>query len=102
MKGVVSWLVMDEMNIGYEAVLNRLVRLGFGNGRECAAIMEGRWDDENLDLSLVSEIKRGANGTVEIKLIDRVGILNRLLELMGDREDGAEAFLRALGEEAGQ
>ena len=84
--------------IGYEDVLERLVRLGFGSGSECAALLEGRWNQEDVDLSLVSEVKKGANGNIELKLIDRVSILNRLLELLKTDEDGAEAFLRSLQE----
>lgn len=90
---------MKEKQMDYDKVLERLIQLGFGTGRECAALLEGRWEDEGLDLSLVSEMKRGANGTVEIKLIDRVSILYRLLELLRGQEDGAEAFLRSLQEE---
>lgn len=89
---------MEKRPVGYEDVINRLVRLGFGDGKEVAAVLEGRWEDEGLDLSLVSEVKRGSNGTLEVKLIDRVGILYRLLELLKTEEDGAEAFLRSLQE----
>lgn len=93
---------MEKRAVGYEDVINRLVRLGFGNGKEVAAVLDGRWEDEGLDLSLVSEVKRGSNGTMEVKLIDRVGILYRLLELLKVEEDGAEAFLRSLQEAEGQ
>ncbi len=89
---------MEKRPVGYDDVINRLVRLGFGDGKEVAAVLEGRWEDESLDLSLISEVKRGANGTLEVKLIDRVGILYRLLELLKTEEDGAEAFLRSLQE----
>ncbi len=81
--------------VTYEDVLRRLVRLGFGRGQECGALLSGEWEDE-MDLSLVSEVKRGSNGTVEVKLIDRVGLLLRLLELLDRKEDGAEEFLKAL------
>lgn len=87
--------------IRYEDVLERLVRLGFGSGKECAALLEGRCTEEDVDLSLVSEVKRGVNGNIELKLIDRVSILNRLLELLKTDEDGAEAFLRSLQEGEG-
>lgn len=90
--------VPETEKIGYEEVLGRLVRLGFGSGKECAVLLEGRWDQEDVDLSLVSEVKKGANGNIELKLIDRVSILNRLLELLKTDEDGAEAFLRSLQE----
>ncbi len=105
MKGVFSvWQKRRRKGINkvtYEDVLERLVRLGFGSGKECGALLAGRWEDENLDLSLVSEVKRGASGNVEIKLIDRVGILIRMMELLKNSEDGAEAFLRALQSEEG-
>ena len=81
--------------VTYEDVLRRLVRLGFGSGKECGALLSGDWQEE-LDLSLVSEVKRGSNGTVEVRLIDRVGVLLRLLELLGSKEDGAEEFLKSL------
>ena len=84
-----------------EDVLRRLVRLGFGTGRECAALLEGSWEEKGLDLSLVSEVKRGSNGTVEFKLIDRVSVLEKLLELMKSEEDGAESFLKALQNDEG-
>lgn len=89
---------MKKQKADYEKVIGRLVRLGFGDGKECVPLLEGRWEDK-IDLSLVSEIKRGANGAIEVKLIDRVSILYRLLELLRTDEDGAEAFLRALQEE---
>lgn len=81
--------------VTYEDVLRRLVRLGFGTGKECGTLLN--WDGEReLDLSLVSEVKRGGNGAVEFKLIDRVSVLLRLLELLGQQKDGAEEFLRSL------
>lgn len=89
----------SQKKVEYEDVIQQLIRLGFGNGKECIPLLEGHWEDKTLDLSLISEVKRGANGAIEIKLIDRVSILYRLLELMKTGEDGAEAFLRSLQEE---
>lgn len=84
-----------------EDVIRRLVQLGFRSGKECMEIFEGQ--REGIDLSLVSEIKRNSNGTVEMKLIDRVAVLKLLLELLkGEEADGAEAFLRSLQAEEGQ
>lgn len=84
-----------------EDVIRRLIQLGFRSGKECMAILAGQ--GEEIDLSLVSEIKRNSNGTVEMKLIDRVAVLKLLLELLkGDGADGAEAFLRSLQAEEGQ
>ena len=82
--------------VTYEDVVRRLVRLGFASGRECAALLDGTWETEGLDLSLVTEVKKNSSGTVEFKLIDRIGVLKLLLELLKADEDGAEAFLRSL------
>lgn len=85
-----------------EDVIRRLARLGFGSGGECISLLDGSWHEEGLDLSLVSEVRKNANGGVEFKLIDRVSVLRQLLELLSTEEDGAEAFLRALqAEESG-
>lgn len=82
-------------------IIRRLLALGFHRGSECLEILTGETDGET-DLSLVSEIKRGSNGAVEVKLIDRVAVLKLLLELLkGDETDGAEEFLRSLQDEEG-
>ena len=50
----------------------------------------------------MAEFKRGANGTVEIKFVDRVKALGALYEMLGggDENEAAE-FLQAL-EQAGE
>lgn len=84
-----------------EDVIRRLIRLGFHRGSESLEVLTGEADGDT-DLSLVSEIKRGSNGTVEVKLIDRLAVLKLLLELLKSEEtDGAEAFLRSLQDEEG-
>lgn len=44
---------------------------------------------EELDLSGVVELKRGANGAFEAKFVDKVRVLAMLRELMEERRDGA-------------
>lgn len=98
---VERWRDSLRQQVTQEDVIRRLIRLGFGSGKECVSLLEG--GGAELDLSLVSEVKRSANGAVEFKLIDRVGVLRQLLELLKGDEDGAEAFLRSLqGGEAGE
>lgn len=98
---VERWRDSLRQQVTQEDVIRRLVRLGFGSGKECISLLEG--GGAEMDLSLVSEVKRSANGAVEFKLIDRVGVLRQLLELLKSDEDGAEAFLRSLqGGEAGE
>ena len=55
---------------------------------------------DGLDLGALKEFKRSGNGAVELKLVDRAAVLERLVELSGGREDGAEEFFRALRESA--
>ena len=62
------------------------------------AFLEGEID--GLDLGALKEFKRSGNGAVELKLVDRAAVLERLVELSGGREDGAEEFFRALRESA--
>ena len=51
-----------------------------------------------LDLSAISEIKRGKDGVFEIKLIDRMKALEYWESLEALGEEGAESFLSALGD----
>lgn len=46
---------------------------------------------DKLDLALIKEIKRAANGTIELKLIDRLEIIKQLAELDPDCSAESEA-----------
>ena len=79
-------------------VLRRLAELAFGQPNDCVRLaLEELPDLKGLDLSLLSEIKRSDKGMVEIRLIDRVKVLERLEQAMGDEGDGMGALLQALG-----
>ena len=81
-----------------EDVLRRLAELAFGQPNDCVRLaLEELPDLKGLDLSLLSEIRRSDKGLVEIKLIDRVKVLERLEQAMGDEGDGVGELLRALG-----
>ena len=57
---------------------------------------------DRLDLTGVAELKRNANGTFEVKFVDKLRVLAMLRELMEERRDGAlEDFLNGLGRETG-
>lgn len=61
---------------------------------------ESRDEIASLDLCGLSEFKRNANGTVEVKFTDRLAVLQSLLECMEEEENvGAMAFLQALESE---
>lgn len=52
---------------------------------------------EDLDLFLLSEIKRSANGAVEMKFVDRLAVIRELNELKRDSEKSArDSFYTAL------
>ena len=71
--------------------VNDAVKLAFLDGERMEEI-------DGLDLSTLTEFKRSASGAVEIRLTDRVAVLEKLLEQAGDGE--AEAFFKALAENA--
>ena len=89
---------IKEGKLRREDVLRRLAELAFGQPNDCVRLaLEEMPDLKGLDLSLLSEIKRSDKGMVEIRLIDRVKVLERLEQAMDDEGDGMNELLRALG-----
>ena len=84
-------------DIRRQDVTRRLAELAFGKANDCVklALEENLCLDE-LDLSLLSEVKRNEKGTVEVKLVDRLQVLKQLAELAGEENEGMERFLQAL------
>ena len=80
-----------------EDVARRLAELAFGRANDCVKLVleEGAALDE-LDLSLLSEVKRNDKGTVEIRLVDRLKALEQLAVLAGEDGTDLESFLQAL------
>ncbi len=84
-------------------VVRRLAELAYGPVNDCVRLALGEEVRlEELDLSLLSEVKRNEKGTVEIRLIDRLQVLKQLAEVAGEEKPGVESFLQAMqgGEEA--
>ena len=78
-------------------ILRRLGELAFGRANDCVKlVMEETPNLEELDLSLLSEVKRNDKGTVEVRLIDRLRAVEMLSAAMGGQEGEMEAFLQAL------
>ena len=89
---------IKEGKLRREDVLRRLAELAFGQPNDCVRLaLEEMPDLKGLDLSLLSEIKRSDKGMVEIRLIDRVKVLERLAQAMEEEGDGMGELLRALG-----
>ena len=84
-------------DIRRQDVTRRLAELAFGKANDCVklALEENLCLDE-LDLSLLSEVKRNDKGTVEIKLIDRLRALEQLAQTAGEEKSDVDAFLLAL------
>ena len=83
-------------------VTRRLAELAFGKANDCVRLaLEDDPQLGELDLSLLSEVKRNDKGTVEIKLIDRLQALEQLALVAGDDSQELDDFLQALqGEKA--
>lgn len=78
-------------------VTRRLAELAFGSANDCVRLaLEDTPELQSLDLSLLSEVKRNEKGTVEIKLIDRLRVLEQLSQAAEEDGGAAEAFLQAL------
>ena len=87
-----------EGKVSRADVTRRLAELAFGKANDCVRLaLEEIQDLKGLDLSLLSEIKRSDKGMVEIRLIDRVKVLERLEQAMDGDGDGMGELLRALG-----
>ena len=93
--------MLTARQICADDAVRRLAELAFGRANDCVKlVMEQEPDISSLRLDLLSELKRGSNGVIEIKLLDRVKALEQLLELLGGTSNEAESFFRAL-EDAG-
>ena len=84
-------------------IIRRLGDLAFGKSNDIVKlVMENEVLGDQirkLDLSLLSELKRNSNGTVEVKLVNRLDALELLAKLLGTEKDAqseVECFFRAM------
>ena len=78
-------------------IQRRLAELAFGRANDCVKlVLEHSPQVDELDLSLLSEVKRSDRGAVEVKLIDRLRALEALGGMVGNEEGEMKAFLQAL------
>ena len=83
--------------VSRQDVARRLAELAFGNANDCIRlVMEAQPDLENLDLTFLKEANPHEKGGMEVKLIDRLQILERLSAVAEEDRSGLEAFLHAL------
>ena len=83
--------------VGRQDVVRRLAELAFGRVNDCVRLaLEEMPDLDELDLSLLSEVRRNEKGLVEIKLIDRLQVLKQLAEAADEDREELGDLLRAL------
>ena len=84
-------------------VTRRLAELAFGKANDCVKLALGENVElDGLDLSLLAEVKKNDKGAVEIRLVDRLKVLQQLAEVADSGEDGMEGLIQAIrgGEQA--
>mgnify|MGYP003294026775 CR=1 FL=1 len=78
-------------------VIRRLGELAFGTVNDCVRlVLEDSPALDGLDLSLLCEVKRNEKGTVEVKVLDRLKVLEQLAGMIDEENAGMEGFLLAL------
>lgn len=84
-------------------LVRKVTRLAFGRPNDAVRLVFMDADNQevvdSLDLSMVEDVKRHSNGTVEVKLLNRVELFKLLAELLQGDEKGssaAEEFFRSL------
>lgn len=91
-----------------EDIVHGLKKLAFGKANDAVRLIFAGEDGEStvdgLDLSLLSEVKRGSNGTIEVKLINRLEAMALLAKLLdagkSTGDESAAALFRAMDEAA--
>ncbi len=75
-------------------IVAHLYALATGKCNDCVRlVLEDAPPWEELDLSLLSEVKRAKGGAVEIKLLDRLKAMAELSALLAESQSGSENTL---------
>ncbi len=76
----------------------KLANAGAGDAVKLACFPPEEWQGtQRLNLEALTEFKRGSNGVVELKFVDRGRLLERLLDTVDHSgEDQVERFLQAM------
>ncbi len=95
--------------IGGSDVVRLIGELAFGNANDAVRLIFLDPDNQELidglDLRMVSEVKRGSNGAVEVKLLNRIALLELLAGLLETTENSgnqAASFFSAMDKAAGR
>ena len=95
-----DYLLVDGYNVIFAwDALRRLAQIAFGRANDCVRlVLEDDPPIGELDLTLLSEVKRSEKGAIEVRLADRIRALEELLQA-GAADDGAAAAFFAAVEE---
>lgn len=83
-----------QRNFRKKDVIRRLGELALGRSNDAVklAFMDPqRLDIDALDLTMISELRKGANGSVELKMFNRIDALKVMMDALKD-EPGGEAL----------
>ena len=89
-----------------EQIIKRMWKLAnteAGDAVRLACFPPEEWQGvDGLDLDALTEFKRGSNGVIELKFVDRGRLLERLLDAVDHSgEDQVDRFLQAMEEQSG-
>ena len=88
-------------------ILDRLQKIAFGKTNDAVKLAFMNLEEDNakgldkLDLTMLSEVKRGSNGTVELKFVNRLELLELLLRQLEDETEANEQSEAEKREERG-
>ena len=89
------------MNLEHQEAIEKLRDIAYGQPNDTVKFLLE--DPEklmssigNMDLTMLSEIRKGANGILEIRLIDRLQAIKMLLEATGGEEEKVEGDAASL------
>lgn len=97
-------MISIKRKIRDKDILEKIAEIAFGKGNDAVKLVffdaDGDMDAvDRLDLTMLSEIKRGSNGTVEVKLLNRLEALELLAKLVDcgvNNDNYAKDFFTAL------
>lgn len=88
---------LQEGRVKKGDVARCLAELAYGRCNDCVRlVMEEAPELDKLDLSLLSEVKKSEKGTVEIRMVDRLRVLEQLAQLVEEDKSGLADFLQAM------
>lgn len=84
----------------FQDVLLAASRMAFGRANDCVKLATQKNPLINqMDLELLSEVRRSEKGAIDIRLVDRIAAIRLLAELLGKQEGNSQAALASLSAE---